>query len=357
MRGVSKWPSYLIGLIIGMVSSIASLKAEVPVDWQINFQEPATPVMEKLVAFHDLILWVQFGICALVGALILYIVIQFRSSKNKMPSKTTHNSLLEVVWTIFPVVILLVIAFPSLRLLYFMDVTPEAQMTVKAIGNQWYWTYEYPDEGISFDSLPLEGDDLQPGQLRLFEVDKRVVVPVNTTVRIITTSNDVIHSWAIPAFGVKKDSVPGRLNETWFKVTKEGTYYGQCSELCGAKHGFMPIVVDVVSPARYKHWVAQNNPTPAEAPVSVEEPTPESQDAAGHEVTKTLRDGEITAVKETDNIAAEKTQIQEKTKEIIPEETKDSSGKGVKENISNVSQAQPAAEFVEVKTPKTGEGK
>lgn len=345
MRGISSWPTFLIGIITGVVSIIHPLSAEVPVDWQMDFQQPATPVMERLVAFHDLMLWVQFGICALVGALILYIVIQFRSSKNKTPSKTTHNSMLEVAWTIFPVIILLVIAFPSLRLLYFMDVTPEAQMTVKAIGNQWYWTYEYPDEDISFDSLPVEDDDLKAGQLRLFEVDNRVVVPVNATVRVITTSNDVIHSWAVPAFGVKKDSVPGRLNETWFKATKEGTYYGQCSELCGAKHGFMPIVVDVVSPARYKHWVAQKKPAPVEAPNPAEVVSPQDQgpqaDNGGHDVSQTAH------TKEAD----------EKTSEqVTSEKTESSAAAQEKENIKNISHMQPTPESNEVKTPKTGEG-
>lgn len=339
MRGISSWPTFLIGIIIGTVSFIHSLRAEAPVNWQIDFQQPATPVMERLVAFHDLMLWVQFGICALVSVLILYIVVQFRSSKNKTPSKTTHNSMLEVAWTIFPVVILLVIAFPSLRLLYFMDVTPEAQMTIKAIGNQWYWTYEYPDEDISFDSLPVGADDIKAGQLRLFEVDNRVVVPVNATVRIITTSNDVIHSWAVPAFGVKKDSVPGRLNETWFKATKEGTYYGQCSELCGAKHGFMPIVVDVVSPARYKHWLVQNKPAIVEAQNPTEEVSPQAQGAqagkAGHDITQTAHDKE----------------------EVIAEKTKGSSIPEQKEKITNVSNTQPAAEPIEVKTTQTGEGK
>jgi cytochrome c oxidase subunit 2 len=149
-----------------------------------------------------------------------------------------------------------VIAFPSFKLLYMMDVTPKCDLTIKAIGNQWYWAYEYPDHNIHFDSNIVPDIQLKPGQLRLLEVDNRVIVPVNTNIRLITTSSDVLHSWAVPAFGVKRDSVPGRLNETWFHVKKEGVYYGQCSELCGVKHGFMPIVVEAVSKAKFDQWVA-----------------------------------------------------------------------------------------------------
>lgn len=261
--------SFLALMGTGLLATTAF--ADKPHDWQIDFQQPVTPVMEKITEFHDLILVIQFGICAFVGALILYIIFRFRASRNPTPTKTSHNSLLEVIWTLIPVVILIIIVVPSMRLLYFMDVVPKADMTIKAIGNQWYWTYEYPDEDISFDSMLIEDQDLKPGQMRLFEVDNRVVVPTNTVVRLITTSNDVLHSWAVPSFGVKKDSVPGRLNETWFKVEKEGTYRGQCSELCGAKHGFMPIVVEAVSPARYQFWVASHKPEP-----SKEEPQQET---------------------------------------------------------------------------------
>jgi cytochrome c oxidase subunit 2 len=236
--------------------------ADYPKPWQMYFQSPATPVMERLVDFHTLLLYVEGGIVLVVAALLIFVIVRFRASKNKVPSKTAHNTLIEVVWTIIPVLILAVIAFPSFKLLYMMDVTPKAALTIKAIGNQWYWTYEYPDQGIRFDSnLTAEGS-LKPGHLRLFEVDHRVVVPTHTTIRLITTSTDVVHSWAVPAFGVKKDSVPGRLNETWFHVKKEGVYYGQCSELCGVKHGFMPIVVEAIPKAQFDQWVlSQKSPS------------------------------------------------------------------------------------------------
>ena len=311
MEGSPKLLLYLWGVMLWAVACIDPAWAEKPVPWQMDFQPPATPVMERIVALHDFILVIQFLICALVGALILYIILRFRVSKNPKPSKTTHNSTLEVIWTLIPVVILLFIVCPSLRLLYYMDVAPKADMTIKAIGNQWYWTYEYPDEDITFDSMLVEDEDLKPGQMRLFEVDNRVVVPVNTTVSLITTSNDVLHSWAVPAFGVKKDSIPGRLNETWFKATKEGIYYGQCSELCGAKHGFMPIVVEVVSLARYKHWLAQQKPAPAP------EPNPEPSPSDEGETTE-----------ETTTSEDEKGPSEEKTTSVAPKEDTTSKSEG-----------------------------
>lgn len=231
--------------------------------WQMYYQDPVTPVMEHLYDFHILLLWIEGAIVFIVGALLIFVIIRFRASKNGTPSKTAHNTPLEIMWTAIPVLVLVFIAFPSFKLLYMMDVTPKADLTIKAIGNQWYWTYEYPDHNIHFDSNMIPEDQLKPGQHRLLEVDQRVVVPINTNVRVITTSSDVLHSWAIPAFGVKRDSVPGRLNETWFHVKKEGVYYGQCSELCGVKHGFMPIVVEAVPKAQFDEWLAaQKKPTP-----------------------------------------------------------------------------------------------
>lgn len=231
-------------------------RADYPRPWQLYFQESATPVMEDLTTFHNLLLFIEGGIVLVVAALLIYVIVRFRASRNPIPSKTAHNTLIEIIWTGIPVLILIVIAFPSFKLLYKMDVTPKADLTIKAIGNQWYWTYEYPDHDIRFDSNMLNEDQLKPGQFRLYEVDHRLVVPIQTNIRLITTATDVLHSWAVPAFGVKKDSIPGRLNETWFHVNKEGVYYGQCSELCGVKHGFMPIVVEAVPKEKFEAWVA-----------------------------------------------------------------------------------------------------
>jgi cytochrome c oxidase subunit 2 len=253
----------IVGVIFTLFPCLAH--ADHPRPWQMYYQDPVTPVMDRLYDFHALLLWIEGAIVLIVGGLIIFVAIRFRASKNRTPSKTAHNTLLEIVWTTIPVLILVFIAFPSFKLLYMMDVTPKADLTIKAIGNQWYWTYEYPDHNIHFDSNIVPEDKLKPGQLRLLEVDNRVIVPTNTNIRIITTSSDVLHSWAVPAFGVKRDSVPGRLNETWFHVKKEGVYRGQCSELCGVKHGFMPIVVEAVTKAQFDQWLAAQK-KPAQPP-------------------------------------------------------------------------------------------
>ena len=235
-----------------------TIHAAAPKNWQIGFQNAASPVMEQLVSFHNLMLIIIACIAILVIGLIFWVIWRYRASKNPTPQTWSHNVTLEVIWTLLPVVILLFMAYPSFRLLYYMDATPQADMTIKVIGKQWYWTYEYPDHGnFSFDSYLVPEKDLKPDQLRLLSVDNPVYVPVNKKIRILTTANDVIHSWALPAMGVKKDCVPGRINETWFMATKPGVYYGQCSELCGPKHGMMPIEVHVVSEEAFNQWVEQ----------------------------------------------------------------------------------------------------
>ena len=186
---------------------------------------------------------------------MVYACIRFRASRNPNPSTTTHNVAVEVLWTLVPCLILIVMAVPSFKILYKQDTIPKAEVTVKAIGYQWYWGYEYPDENIIFDSYMIEEEDLKPGQPRLLAVDNEVVVPVNKVVKVLITANDVLHAWALPSFGVKRDAMPGRVNETWFKADRVGTYYGQCSELCGIKHAFMPITVRVVTDEEYKTWL------------------------------------------------------------------------------------------------------
>ncbi|MSP83923.1 MAG: cytochrome c oxidase subunit II [Alphaproteobacteria bacterium] len=233
-------------------------EAAKPEPWQIGFQPAATPVMEEIIAFNDMVFPIIVVIAAFVLALMIYVFVKFNARSNPTPSRVSHNTFLEFAWTVVPIIILVVIAIPSIRLLYYSDTTPEAGLTIKAIGHQWYWSYEYPDNGaFVFDSVMVEDDALQPGQLRLLETDNHVVVPVGTVVRVLISSEDVIHAWAIPAFGVKKDAVPGRTTEIWFQATLEGTYYGQCSELCGVNHGFMPITVDVVSPAAFQAWLTE----------------------------------------------------------------------------------------------------
>jgi cytochrome c oxidase subunit 2 len=211
--------------------------------------------MEGITEMHHMLMIIITCIAIFVTVLLGYVLYRFRASRNPAPSQTAHNTLLEVVWTLLPVLILVIIGIPSLKLMFFASKIENADMTVKAIGRQWYWTYEYPEQKFQFDSLMIEEKDLKPGQLRLLDVDNPIIVPVGKTVRVIVTSEDVLHSFAVPSLGIKKDAVPGRLNETWFRIEKEGTYYGQCSELCGVKHGFMPIAVKVVSQEQYDEWL------------------------------------------------------------------------------------------------------
>ncbi|NBO18894.1 MAG: cytochrome c oxidase subunit II [Proteobacteria bacterium] len=225
--------------------------------WQMNFQPPASPVMERLYDTHTFLLWLITSICVFVLALLVYICLRFRRKANPVPSKTTHNAKLEVIWTTIPILILVAIAIPSLRLHFYMTKTPDPELTIKAVGYQWYWHYQYPDNGnFEFDSYMVKQAELKEGQPRLLTVDNKLVVPVDTTVRVLLTGADVIHAFAMPAFGVKRDAIPGRLNETWFKAKKTGTYYGQCSELCGVGHGFMPIELEVVSKEDFATWTA-----------------------------------------------------------------------------------------------------
>ncbi|MBT3238496.1 MAG: cytochrome c oxidase subunit II [Rhodospirillaceae bacterium] len=232
--------------------------ADQPKPWQIGFQDAASPVMEKITEFHDLLLIIITGIVLFVLALMIYVIVKFNEKANPVPSTTSHNTMLEVIWTAVPILILVLIASPSIKLLYFMDKNPNAEMTLKVTGHQWYWSYQYPDNGdFEFDSYIVDDDDLKEGQPRLLAVDNEVVLPVDTDIRILLASDDVIHNWAMPSFGIKIDTVPGRTNETWVRIDKEGTYYGQCSELCGVNHGFMPIAVKAVSKEAFKAWTVE----------------------------------------------------------------------------------------------------
>jgi cytochrome c oxidase subunit 2 len=239
------------------ILSNAGSNESLPKDWQLGFNEPATALMSDVIAFHSYILMpIITGISILVLGLLLYIAYRYNSSRNQTASMTTHNTVIEVLWTVIPVILLIIIAIPSFRILYTAETIPKADLTIKAIGNQWYWSYEYPDyDDFSFDANMLQDEELSDPSLRLLETDTQIVVPVNKVVKLLITSNDVLHAWTIPAFAVKKDAVPGRLNETWFKAEKTGTYYGQCSELCGPKHAFMPINVKVVSQDEFDNWL------------------------------------------------------------------------------------------------------
>jgi cytochrome c oxidase subunit 2 len=257
-------------MLIGWSAAISfpALAAE-PVPWQLGFQAAVSPSMREIIKFHNFLLVITGVVVVFVLALLLFVVWRFAEKRNPTPSRTTHNTLLEVFWTTVPIIILVVIAIPSFKLLYFSDRIETADMTLKAIGRQWYWSYEYPDNGnFTFDANMIPTAALKGGQRRLMETDNRVVLPVGTTVRLLFTASDVLHSWAVPAFGIKLDAVPGRLNETWVRVEKEGVYYGFCSELCGINHTYMPIAVEVVSQERFEVWVkeAQTKFTRVETP-------------------------------------------------------------------------------------------
>lgn len=269
--------AFFTGLVLTVVSASSAWAQEAmptpsfPVPWQLNLQTPASPVAERLVDFHNFLLIICTVISVFVLGLLIWCAVRYNAKANPIPSKNTHNTLLEIVWTAIPVIVLVIIAVPSYRLLYFMDRVEDPEVTIKVIGNQWYWTYEFPDDDISFDSLPLSDDeiDVAAGQHRLLEVDTPLVLPTDTDIRILFTATDVIHAWTIPAFGVKLDNVPGRTNETWTRITVPGKYYGQCSELCGIDHSYMPIVVHAVSPEEFEAWradqLAANTNTPDDA--------------------------------------------------------------------------------------------
>jgi cytochrome c oxidase subunit 2 len=249
-----------IGAAAAAVLAFSAVPAfAVPQAYQIGFQPSASPVMDQIEDFHRLLLYIITAVCLFVLALLVWIVVKYRAGANPVPSKVHHNTLLEVAWTLIPVIILVFIAVPSFRLLYYEAAIPKPDVTFKAVGKQWFWSYEYPGSaaGFTYDSVGLSDADAKKAEKpRLLGVDNPVYVPVNKVIEVDTVGADVIHSWAMPQMGVKMDAVPGRINKTWFKATQTGVFYGQCSELCGARHAYMPIELHVVSDADYAAWLA-----------------------------------------------------------------------------------------------------
>lgn len=276
------WTMVTVAMLSGITKAMAQTSESYqplgyPLGRQLNFQASASTIKDKVADFHNLLLVIITFIVIFVTALLIYTLVRFRRKPGRKPSKTTHNVPLEIVWTLVPVLILIIIAVPSFRLMVYTDKVPVADMTLKVTGYQWYWGYEYPDHGdISFMSYMIPEDEIQPGQKRLLEVDTPVVVPIGSTVRVLVTAADVIHSWAVPGFGVKKDAVPGRLNETWFKAEKLGTFYGQCSEICGINHAYMPIQIEVVTAEEFEAWVADQGGEMPEAVVETSAVTEKS---------------------------------------------------------------------------------
>lgn len=242
-----------------------------PTPWEIGLQPAASPVAERVDSFYSLLFWITSAITVLVLALLLICAVRFRESRNPVPSKRSHNTLLEIAWTAIPVLILVIIAVPSFKLLYYKNTVPPSKLTIKVTGHQWYWSYAYPDNGnFSFNAMIVPDKDIKKGEKRLLETDNRVFIPVKEVVRLQVTSGDVIHSWAMPSMGVKIDAIPGRLNEVWIEANKPGVYYGQCSRLCGINHAFMPIVIQAVSKADFDKWVKEAKQKFAQADTGVQ---------------------------------------------------------------------------------------
>ena len=244
--------AFILGIFAASVAGAAQ-----PEPWQIGLQEPAGSIAQKATDLHNLLLIIISLISVFVLALLVYVGWRFRRDANPTPSKTTHNTTIEILWTVIPVLILVVIAVPSFRLLYYMDETKNAEMVIKVTGNQWYWNYEYMDDQIAFDSYMLKDDELQPGQPRLLSVDNPLVVPANTKIKMLVTGNDVMHSFFVPSLAVQTYAFIGRVNEVWIDVPEgEKTYYGQCNQICGVNHSFMPIVVKAMEKKEYQAWLA-----------------------------------------------------------------------------------------------------
>ena len=249
---------FLFVVLLGTGTGFSALAEGGARDWQLGLRPASSPTMEKIVDFHNLLLVIITLISIFVLVLLLYVMFRFSEKRNPTPSKTTHNTLIEVLWTVIPVIILVVVAIPSFKLLYFADRIEDADMTIKAIGRQWYWSYEYPDHGnFAFDATMVADEDLQEGELRLITTDNKVVLPVNTKIRLLIAASDVLHAFALPALGIKLDAVPGQVNETWVEITREGTFYGQCSEICGTGHAYMPIQIEAVSKEAFEAWVEE----------------------------------------------------------------------------------------------------
>src|SRR5271155_2021356 len=245
-------------VLIGSTACSLYALAAGPWPWEIGMQPPATPVKDRLTEFHDELLVIIFLITLFVMGLLLYVIVRFRHERNPVPTRTSHNTVIEMLWTIIPVLILVMIAIPSFKLMYYMDRVPNPDMTIKVTGHQWYWSYEYPDQkGLAFDSNIIQQAALKPGQKRLLDVDNPLVVPVDANIQVLITSTDVIHSWFIPSFGVQEYAMIGRINHSWFNVERPGVYYGECNQICGVNHAFMPIKIVALPKDAFQRWLGE----------------------------------------------------------------------------------------------------
>jgi cytochrome c oxidase subunit II len=256
---------WLLAVVAGFVFSLAGAPLAwaqgavgAPRPWEMGMQRSFGPIKDRVIELHDLVLVIITLITLFVGALLVWVMIRYNSRRNPVPSQISHNTTIEILWTVIPVLILVVMAIPSFRLIYYQDRTPDPDMTVKVTAHQWYWEYTYPDQGnVGVESRYVHDEDLKPGQLRLLDVDNQLVIPVNKKIRVLTASTDVIHSFFIPSLGVQRYAIPGRTIETWMEADREGTFYGECNQICGQDHSRMPISVKAVSEADFKAWVEQ----------------------------------------------------------------------------------------------------
>ncbi len=260
-----KLKTFFLSMIAFACTTLQSAFAAEPELWGINLQDAASPLAERIHNFHEMLLWIIITIAIFVLALLVWVIIRYNHKANPTPKQFSHNVMIEVLWTLIPIIILIVIAVPSFRVLYYNASTENPEMTLKIVGHQWYWSYEYPDQGnIGFDSYMVAEDDLAADQKRLLSTDTQVILPVDTDIQLLISAGDVLHSWTVPAFGVKMDAVPGRWNEAWVRINEPGVYYGQCSELCGKDHAYMPIEIKAVSKADFKTWALANGASEAD---------------------------------------------------------------------------------------------
>lgn len=254
---LSRVAARIMGGAVALGASASVAWAQTPRNWELGMQAAHSPVKQGIASLHDLVMVILSVVTVFVAALLLYASWRFSAKRNPVASRTSHHTTLEVAWTLIPVLILVVIAIPSFRLVYFEDRTRDADLTIKVTGHQWYWEYTYPDtDGTDFNSNMIATQDLKPGQLRLLDVDNQLVLPAGKNIRILTTSGDVIHSFFIPSLGVQRYAIPGRTIETWVNIDKPGDYYGECNQICGTNHSMMPISIHAVTPADYTAWAA-----------------------------------------------------------------------------------------------------
>jgi cytochrome c oxidase subunit II len=303
LRSITRSAAARTGIVLvlalaGLARLAAVASAAGPEPWQMGMQPSATPVHERLAWMHDVLLVVISLITIFVLGLLVYVMVRFHHSRHPVPTRTSHNPLIEFLWTVIPVLILVVIAIPSFKLIYYMDRVPDADMTIKVVGNQWFWHYDYPDQKISFDSNLLTEKDLKPGEPRLLSVDNPLVVPVGATVRAQVTGapDGVIHSWFMPSFGVQEYAVPGRLNETWFLVEKPGIYYGECNQICGINHSRMPIEIQALAKPDFEKWLAE-----AKTKFATAEPTDAPGEALPATATMLAATGQSAAARPAGN--------------------------------------------------------